>query len=78
MSKLYLVDVGFSDPTIIYELVPKEIARLHRSTLAETEAFMRSRSIKNVVVDSGHPEVIDDFLMQGFNILKGRVPDVKE
>lgn len=35
MGKLYLYEPGFAEDSVIYELKPKEVARLPKATLDE-------------------------------------------
>lgn len=93
MSKLYLLDVGYVEPTVIYELVPKEIARLDMATLPEIDARMTELGAKFVVVDSAHPQVVNHLLLltgekEGsgifarrapkYHLIKGRLPRIKK
>lgn len=59
MNKLYRLDPGFVEDTVIYELVPREVGRLKTATLRETEAEMKRLGVKFVLIDSGYPEIIE-------------------
>lgn len=74
MSKLYLVDVGYCDDTVVYELVPKEVLRFKQKPFAEVISALSHLKAVHLLVDSAHPREIDHFQGAGFNIVKGRLP----
>lgn len=77
MSKLYLVDIGYVEPTVIYELVPKKVAELKHATLSEVAHVLRAKGAVHLLVDNGYARVADEFLVHGFNILnRGRLPQL--
>jgi len=59
MSKLYLLDLGYLEDTVVYELVPKEIKRWEQKSLDEILADLKTHNMKHVVVDSAHPREIE-------------------
>ncbi len=59
MRKLYLYKPGFLEDSIIYELVPKEVARLKQATIEQVGDRMDELGIHQVVVDVAFPTVID-------------------
>ncbi len=78
MSKMYLLQLGIVEPTTIYELVPRKVVHLENQSLHDITVVMRSLRMRNVFVDSAHPKEIDILRTQGFNVIKGRVPEVVE
>lgn len=77
MSKIYRVDVGFNDDTVIYELVPKEVARLKQATMGKVTDKLEVLNARYVLVDSGYPDAVEELWLQGFNVIKGRLPEGK-
>lgn len=52
MGKLYFVDVGYMEQTVIYELKPVEVGRLKPgSSLAEIAYALHDMKANNVLVD---------------------------
>jgi hypothetical protein len=76
MGKLYLLDVGFLEDTVVYELVPKEVARLKQATMKEVKDNLNDLDVRSVVIDSAVPDQIESLTLDGFNIIKGRLPEV--
>lgn len=73
-QKLHLVDIGYAEDTVIYELVPIEVARLSQEPLSIIEAKLKELGARNLLIDGGCPKEADEMLMGGFNVIKGRVP----
>ena len=59
MNKLYFLDVGFVEDTIIYELVPKKVATLKNATADDIARYLRDKNIRTLVIDSAQPNIID-------------------
>jgi hypothetical protein len=69
MNEIYVVNVGFQEPTIIYRLVPKKVAELNGASIAEIMGMLHSFDAHNLIVDSGSIQANEQFLMNGFNLL---------
>jgi len=76
MSKLHLIDLGYVEPTVVYELKPVKLAELKNASIAEIISKLQTNGIDNLLIDSGQPREIEEFVIAGFNVLKGRVPKV--
>lgn len=74
MSKMYLLQPGFMDDTVIYELVPKEVSRKQSVTLKDTISDLRSLGCKHVVIDAGYPREVESLTLNRFAVIKGLVP----
>lgn len=59
MGKLYLYEPGFAEDSVIYELKPKEVARLPKATLDEVQDKMDELGVHQVVIDAANPTVIE-------------------
>ena len=57
-AKLHYLDVGFSEDTVVYELVPKEVGRLSGATTQDIAEFLREKEIRTIVIDSAQPHII--------------------
>jgi hypothetical protein len=73
--KLHLLEVGYSEPTVIYELVPQKVAVLHGASMDEITSIIDGLKIKNVIVDEIYPKEIDMLKCDGRNVITGRLYD---
>lgn len=55
-TKLYMVDIGFTKDTVIYELVPKEVTRLKTATTDDIKNTLENIGVKKLIVDAAMPE----------------------
>jgi len=58
MNKLYLLEPGFHEDSVIYEVKLKEISRLPRATLNEVEGELDRLKITKIIIDAGYPDII--------------------
>lgn len=56
-SKIYLLDVGIVEDTVLYELVPKEVDRIN-GTLIDIQTMLDKNGARYIVMDSAYPEVV--------------------
>ena len=73
MGKLYLLEPGYAEDTVLYELVPVEMAVLPQATLREIVTALNNQDARNIVIDSAYPQVIDELAINGFNPIRGRI-----
>lgn len=60
MTKMYFVDIGFVEDTVVYELVPKEVGRLEQATVNDIVNYLEDNNIYTIVMDSAHPSIISE------------------
>jgi hypothetical protein len=59
MSKLFLLEPGFVEPSVIYEVQLKEVARLERATVDDICNELDRLNVQQVVIDAGYPPLIE-------------------
>ena len=74
MNKLYLLHPGILEDTVIYELKPVEVSRLRggETTIEDMKTELDRLNASTVLVDSSFPEVVDELIITGRQIRKGR------
>ena len=72
-DKLYMVDIGFHEDTVIYELQPVEVARLTNATMAEVESKLKAMEVRHLIVEAAMPQQADR-LSKYFNVIRARIP----
>ena len=75
--KLYLLEPGFNEDSVIYELKPREIVRLPRATVNEIEQELDRLQAVKIVVDAGYPSVIERLKLRRLvkKIFRRRLPN---
>ena len=58
MNKLYLLEPGFHEDSVIYEVKLKEISRLPGATLNEVEEELDRLKVTKIIIDAGYPDII--------------------
>ena len=58
MKKVY-VDIGYSEPTVIYEIKLKKIAEIKNVTVEQIANKLDELETTNVVIEASSPHVID-------------------
>jgi hypothetical protein len=66
VGKLYFLDMGFNEPSKLYELVPKEVASFDGKNLHELAGHLNDLKVTNVLVDAP-PHVVDTIKLD-FNV----------
>lgn len=69
MSKLYLLEPGFVEDSVLYEVQLKEVERMPRFTSDQIADRLKERGVKRLVIDAGYPPLIER-LKQYFVIKK--------
>lgn len=59
MSKIYLLEPGFVEPSVIYEVQLKEVARLEKATVDEVCNKLDSLGAKRIIIDEGYPNIFE-------------------
>lgn len=73
MNRIYYIDVGYVEDTVIYELVPTEVSRIELATIAEIKNKLSELNIQNVLIGSQHPQVADSLENTGRQIIRGKL-----
>jgi len=73
MKKLHLIEIGYTQATIIYELVPQKVAVLHNSSMDEITSVIDGLGIKNILIDRIYPKEADILMCDGRNVIRGRL-----
>lgn len=59
MSKMFLYEPNFVEDSVIYEITLKEVARLKEPTIEEVNDKMDELKVRQLVIDAGHPSIIE-------------------
>jgi len=59
MRQIYLVEPGFYEPTVIYKVTLKQVAKIDRATAEEVTAKLDDLGAWELVVDAGNASFID-------------------
>lgn len=73
MQKLYLVDLKFTEETVLYELVPQELGRMKEGTAKELVHALQDLGARKVVLDTAIPEAADILKQYNFEVLRTRL-----
>lgn len=70
-QNIYLVDVGLSEPTTIYELVPKKVAEVTGYPINGIIQMLHGFGARHLVVDAPDDRIIDELILNGFSVASG-------
>ena len=59
MTKIYYLDVGYTEDTVLYEMIPKEVYRARHLTVEQIDEELDRLRVSRLVVDAGEPHIID-------------------
>lgn len=63
-NPMYLVDIGYNEETIIYELVPRVVARKKSATLREVIERLRSLNARAVLIPAAQVREADELSLE--------------
>lgn len=72
MNTVHILNIGFKEPTTIYELTPKKVGEFSGMTLNGTVEMLLKMNASNIIVDSGDfykDEINNALIANGFNLL---------
>lgn len=69
MSKLYLLEPGFVEDSVLYEVQLIEVERMPKFTAEQIANRLKECGVKRLVIDAGYPPLIER-LKQHFVIKK--------
>lgn len=75
-KKLYLLELGFLEDTVLYEVRLKEVSRYRGATLREVSDDLVRKGVVRLVIDNAHPEAINR--LKGVFAVKKIIRFVKE
>ena len=77
MSKMYYVEPGFVEPTVIYEIQLVKIHELHGATVNDVNEELDKLGATKVVIDNANPHFIDRIKTRRFvhKLMRRRPPE---
>lgn len=76
MKTIHYVDVGYLEDTVIYELVPKVVARLKEATMSDVARALDGLKADNVLLESGVDQRVGDMLILRGGTVSRRIENV--
>jgi hypothetical protein len=67
-DNIYLVDIGLAEDTVVYELVPREVARLKGYNLQGVIETLKSFGARSLVVDTPDDRIADEMRVNGLAV----------
>lgn len=59
MGEMFLLKPGFVEDSVIYKIELVEVARLSEATLDDIENKLDELGVRQLVLDAGHPQIIE-------------------
>lgn len=71
-NRLYVVQIGYYNPTVIYEVKLKKVKSLKGYTLDEIKDELNDLGAEHIMIDSGHPKEVKFFNKWFLQVIEGR------